>query len=31
LLGERAEALRYLRQSVAAREPLALTLRIDPM
>jgi tetratricopeptide (TPR) repeat protein len=31
LLGERAEALRYLRQSIAAREPLALTMRIDPM
>ena len=24
-------ALRYLRQSIAAREPLALTLRIDPL
>lgn len=31
LLGERSEALRYLRQSVAAREPLALTMRIDPL
>ena len=31
LLGERAEALRYLRRSIAAREPLALTLRPDPL
>ena len=31
LLGERAQALRYLRQSVAAREPLALTMRLDPL
>ena len=31
LLGERAAALRYLRQSIAAREPLALTMRIDPL
>jgi tetratricopeptide (TPR) repeat protein len=31
LLGEREAALRYLRQSIAAREPLALTLRIDPL
>ena len=31
LLGEREPALRYLRQSVAAREPLALTMRIDPL
>ena len=31
LLGERAAALRYLRQSIAAREPLALTLRLDPL
>ena len=31
LLGERETALRYLRQSIAAREPLALTMRIDPL
>jgi hypothetical protein len=31
LLGEREAALRHLRQSIAAREPLALTLRIDPL
>ncbi len=31
LLGERDAALRYLRQSVAAREPLALMMRIDPL
>lgn len=31
LLGEREQALRYLRQSVAAREPLALTMRFDPL
>lgn len=31
LLGEREQALRYLRQSVAAREPLALTMRVDPL
>jgi tetratricopeptide (TPR) repeat protein len=31
LLGEREAALRYLRQSIAAREPLALTMRIDPL
>lgn len=31
LLGDRAEAFRHLRQAVAAREPLALTLRIDPL
>ena len=31
LLGERDQALRYLRQSVAAREPLALTMRLDPL
>lgn len=31
MLGERDQALRYLRQSIAAREPLALTLRIDPL
>jgi len=31
VLGERAEALRYLRQSIAAREPLALIMRIDPL
>lgn len=31
LLGERDEALRYLRQSIAAREPLALMMRLDPL
>ncbi len=31
LLGEREAALQYLRQSIAAREPLALTMRIDPL
>jgi len=31
LLGERDAALHYLRQSIAAREPLALMLRIDPL
>jgi len=31
MLGEREAALRYLRQSIAAREPLALIMRIDPM
>jgi tetratricopeptide (TPR) repeat protein len=31
LMGDRAEALRLLRQSIAAREPLALTLGIDPL
>ena len=31
LLGEREAALRYLRRSIAAREPLALTMRIDPL
>ncbi len=31
LLGERDAALRYLRQSIAAREPLALLMRIDPL
>jgi hypothetical protein len=31
LMGDRAEALRLLRRSIAAREPLALTLRIDPL
>ena len=31
LLGEREEALRHLRQSIAAREPLALMMRFDPL
>ena len=31
LLGERAEALHYLRQSIAARESVALTMRFDPL
>jgi tetratricopeptide (TPR) repeat protein len=31
LLGEREPALRYLRQSIAAREPLALMIRFDPL
>jgi tetratricopeptide (TPR) repeat protein len=31
MLGERDAALRYLRQSIAVREPLALTMRIDPL
>ena len=31
LLGEREPALRYLRQSIAAREPLALMMRFDPL
>jgi tetratricopeptide (TPR) repeat protein len=31
LLGEHAEALRWLRRSISAREPLALTMRIDPL
>ena len=31
LLGERERALRYLRQSIEDREPLALMLRIDPL
>lgn len=31
MLGEREQALRYLRQSIAAREPLALMMRFDPL
>ena len=31
LLGEREPALHYLRQSIAAREPLALMMRFDPL
>jgi tetratricopeptide (TPR) repeat protein len=31
LLGDRPAALRYLRRSIAAREPLALLTRIDPL
>ncbi len=30
LLGDRAQALRYLRKSVEQREPLAVGLRIEP-